>query len=1041
MNFSFAYDSNTIILQLVPERAGVLSRLLKRVKKANLNELSTVDRALTFALADLKAIGDEYLGALTIAGDTIQMSHDVAAALDAETASTLGLPPVVDLIFRTDVEGAIGTPSFRLHHEWIKNGRRQIPQRTGAILKTADGDRRLPTWLLSAVEVAENFRAGRDEASHWEALAKFRQALDPGVSIDAGSQAARVSMTDFLQGLEVRLADRFSIAPKEGPGGLDFDIVPFSGQKLDSMTAGEDVVEEAQGELSGNALNRFQQRVRTQGALSAYRVGEGNYLVIDRSAAPVLKVMEEMLRASPEERDAFVRNPRPRITQAVEQSLRAAGKLENLSAAGEEEAIEAVAGPILVETREYSERVTGIVVYTKPELDLMTGSGTTWLPEYFTAPIVDALKGMNAAQIGDVCIAVEHAINTGEPHVPVAGETLPANEGSLRILKHQHEVRLQQEIAEGLRGDAAAGGDGDVTTGPIIVDTKDNFEDLQWKPGRGPRVRKIPNEQPSGIQTPLKEHQVQSLSWQIEAWSAGLPGVLNADEQGLGKTLQTIAFLKWLKQHMAEADAENRGPVLVVAPTSLLENWEAEVARHLDEPGLGHLIRLYGTALSGCKRTGARGVDTRTGEEHLDFDLLHEALKEGRGHRFWMLTTYTTLTNYQHSLAKIPFSAVVFDEIQAVKNPSSLRAFAARAIKADFRIGLTGTPIENSTIDLWAIMDQLCPGSLDTLHSFRTRFGSPDQSNMDQLHQLVFHGQNGMPPLAIRRMKETVARDLPQKTRRLHPRKMPDHQARTYEDARLKLAEGTRGAALKMLHHIRSVSVHPSLDAQEIDASFISASGRLSATFDILNRIKSRNERALVFIEHRKMQYRFIELARQEFGLDRIDLINGDTPIQKRQAIVDRFQTHLKEDRGFDLLVLGPKAAGTGLTLTAATHVIHLSRWWNPAVEEQCNDRIHRLGQTRDVTIHVPMAIHAGYRDHSFDCLLHSLMARKRRLASSALWPMGDTAEDTAELQRMIAEEQTSSAGNPVTAAMEAMFARDQIPMPKFDSDGSLIFS
>src|SRR5690606_33217734 len=106
-----------------------------------------------------------------------------------------------------------------------------------------------------------------------------------------------------------------------------------------------------------------------------------------------------------------------------------------------------------------------------------------------------------------------------------------------------------------------------------------------------------PNEQPSGIRTPLKEHQVESLSWQIDAWSAGLPGVLNADEQGLGKTLQTIAFLKWLKQHMAEADAENRGPVLVVAPTSLLENWEAEVVRHLDEPVLGHLIRLYGTSL------------------------------------------------------------------------------------------------------------------------------------------------------------------------------------------------------------------------------------------------------------------------------------------------------------------------------------------------------------------------------------------------------------------------------------------------------------
>lgn len=145
-----------------------------------------------------------------------------------------------------------------------------------------------------------------------------------------------------------------------------------------------------------------------------------------------------------------------------------------------------------------------------------------------------------------------------------------------------------------------------------------------------------------------------------------------------------------------------------------------------------------------------------------------------------------------------------------------------------------------------------------------------------------------------------------------------------------------------MLHHIRSVSVHPSISDGREGADFIDASGRLAATFDILGGIAERRERALVFIEHRQMQHRFIELARGAFGLSRIDLINGDTPIPQRQAIVNRFQQHLHEDRGFDLLVLGPKAAGVGLTLTAATHVIHLSRWWNPAVEEQCNDRVHR---------------------------------------------------------------------------------------------------
>jgi hypothetical protein len=188
------------------------------------------------------------------------------------------------------------------------------------------------------------------------------------------------------------------------------------------------------------------------------------------------------------------------------------------------------------------------------------------------------------------------------------------------------------------------------------------------------------------------------------------------------------------------------------------------------------------------------------------------------------------------------------------------------------------------------------------------------------------------------------------------------------------------------------------------------------------------------------MQYRFIELARSELGLVRVDLINGDTPIPQRQAIVNRFQRHLSKDHGFDLLVLGPKAAGTGLTLTAATHVIHLSRWWNPAVEEQCNDRVHRIGQTRPVTVHVPMAIHEGYREQSFDCLLQSLMMRKRRLASSALWPMGDVADDAAVLQRGMASERLQADADPLGKAMTAMFARDELGIPSQEPDGSYLF-
>lgn len=311
---------------------------------------------------------------------------------------------------------------------------------------------------------------------------------------------------------------------------------------------------------------------------------------------------------------------------------------------------------------------------------------------------------------------------------------------------------------------------------------------------------------------------------------------------------------------------------------------------------------------------------------------------------------------------------------------------------------------------------------------------------MRELYSLMFESQEGLPPVALRRLKDEVARELPEKSRRLHPRLMPEPQAAAYETARAKLAAGTRGGALKMLHHIRSVSVHPDASSPAEDETYISMSARLLAAMDILRGVRDRRERALVFIEHVKMQHRFIELVKREFGLARVDLINGSTPIPHRQEIVNRFQRHLDRDEGFDLLVLGPKAAGTGLTLTAATHVIHLSRWWNPAVEEQCNDRVHRIGQTRPVTVHVPMAIHSGYQHNSFDCLLHSLMARKRRLASSALWPMGDTGEDSNRLQQMLSDGGATQVDDPVSAAMAIMFKRDDTPMGPRNPDGSISY-
>jgi len=882
--------------------------------------------------------------------------------------------------------------------------------------------------MLKAIEVADSARPGSDDAADWESLARFRQALEPGLQMSRGESAARMSMTDFLSGLEVRLADAFSLSPNAE--ATDFEVVPFSREHLqtgDENREGE--IDEAQGELGGQELREFQRRLRDRGALAAYRIKPGSYLIVDRGAMPALRVMAEKQRSPREERQEFISNPRPAITAAVEAELERRGLLEGLDAAGIEGSVETLAGPLLVETAQFSGRVVGLKIFEKEPPPPGTTGGGTWMPEDFGRKLTEYLGDRSKAELGQLRTDVAEAIANGQYSVVREGIDIPARPETLRTI----DAKLASD-------DALVDTPHEVPSdsdGPVVLDSKSNLRELEWFAELKPR-RAVSRILPSLVRTPLKPHQTESFDWQVAAWEAGLPGVLNADEQGLGKTLQTIAFLTWLQANMV--DANQRKPLLVVAPTSLLINWEQEVERHLTDPGLGHVIRLYGSGTASRKRFGQSGMDIDNGDAKLDLSFLHEAVAEGRAHRFWVLTTYTTLTNYQHSLATIPFAAAVYDEIQTLKNNRSMRSAAARGVKADFTIGLTGTPIENSVLDIWSIMDQVAPGRLDTETSFLDRYRSPDAINMADLHGRIFKAQKDVPPTGIRRLKSQVAKDLPSKSRRLYPRAMPKGQELAYEDARLKLAQGGRGAALKMLHHIRAVSVHPDIEGSQADGDFIGASARLIACFDLIRRIRDAGERALVFIEHRRMQYRFIELAKAEFGLRGIDLINGDTPIKSRQAIVDRFQAHGTQP-GFDMLVLGPKAAGTGLTLTAATHVIHLSRWWNPAVEEQCNDRVHRIGQTRPVTVHLPMAIHSGFRENSFDCLLNSLMQRKRSLADSALWPMGDTESDSDQLQKLVSEgiDQSLNGGDAVRLAIEAMFLRESRGIPSWEHDGSVV--
>jgi SNF2 family DNA or RNA helicase len=489
---------------------------------------------------------------------------------------------------------------------------------------------------------------------------------------------------------------------------------------------------------------------------------------------------------------------------------------------------------------------------------------------------------------------------------------------------------------------------------------------------------------PSSIRSTLKPHQCEGLDWLQKAWSFGNPGVLLADDMGLGKTLQGLAFMAWLREGMASGKIPRR-PILIVAPTGLLANWLKEHDLHLRAPGLGICLEAYGAGLKPLKRQDVSG---RAG---LDTSRLQSA--------DWVLTTYETLRDYIADFAAVRFAALMFDEAQKIKNPGVRMTDAAKSAQADFIIALTGTPVENQLADLWCITDTVHPAVLGDLKSFsKTYEDASDTGQTAQLRASLDSWRGSRPPLMLRRMKRDKLPDLPEEREYLRPSAMPAPQLAAYSAA-ITEARGADEpeAMLKVLQALRRISLHPSVDMEGNDTAFIAASARLTKAFEALDQIARSGERALIFLEERAMQARLVGILQRRYTLPQPPmLITGEVAGSKRQERVDAFQS---ASDGFDVMILSPKAGGVGLTLTRANHVIHLSRWWNPAVEDQCTGRAMRIGQTRPVSIHIPQATLPDGR-RSFDENLDALLARKRQLSRDALMPSERPAEDTQELFR-----------------------------------------
>ncbi|MFD7840685.1 DEAD/DEAH box helicase [Streptomyces sp. NPDC059761] len=452
-----------------------------------------------------------------------------------------------------------------------------------------------------------------------------------------------------------------------------------------------------------------------------------------------------------------------------------------------------------------------------------------------------------------------------------------------------------------------------------------------------------PLPQPVGLKATLRDYQARGLAWLDLMTSLGLGGCL-ADDMGLGKTVTLIAL------HLHRDRPE---PTLVVCPASLLGNWQREIEKFA--PGVA-VRRFHG---------GSRSLDGLAGG--------------------FVLTTYGTMRASATRLAEQPWGMVVADEAQHVKNPHSATAKALRTIPAPARVALTGTPVENNLSELWALLDWTTPGLLGPLTAFRARHARPVE------HQQEEDGGNEaavarlaalVRPFLLRRKKSDpgIAPELPPKTETDHPVSLTREQASLYQAAVeeamavIGASEGIerRGMIMKLLASLKQICNHPAQYLKEDPPRIPHRSGKLALLDELLDTILAEDGSVLVFTQYVTMA-RIIERHLAARGISH-QLLHGGTPVARREELVDRFQSG-----EVPVFLLSLKAAGTGLNLTRAGHVIHFDRWWNPAVEEQATDRAYRIGQTQPVQVHRIIA------EGTVEDRIAEMLEAKRALADAVL--------------------------------------------------------
>lgn len=922
--------------------------------------------------------------------DGFLLPHGQAVELDPEISGILELPECFPYGITLRSHGSLGSPSFRYDLEYRRPdgtpfyGIRVLGSYVELSRETCYRFSRDQFELVNLVEESNRESQqikNRGELSQYNTLQLAR--------IKERAEKIHATLDRFMERQKIVTADKLSVRLEKNPDG-SFSVLPVLLRK------------------DGDSYTRMEADSLEQGFRSnPYNTGkiygpDKTQYVFTPEQEEGIRQMRRCQRLSPEAARQVAEHPREIFgSDAFDFDLGV-----------------------------YGDRVVSIGEFLAPDLPFSLSSGRNWLPpEGAGMKAADnreksgdhyASLALDEKDYPELFLKVSDALDRGETRIVVGDQEVELTPGFLDYVDQLKAKAGEKQEKQNQEPEAAGEKKKEAS-----FQIQENFLSQEYRSRKEAREKRLGSNRlgdylGQGLKPGIRPmpHQQVGMEQLAACWEHGCHGVLLADDMGLGKTLQAFGFLAALKKAYGNSDMAS---VLIVAPVSLLQNWMEEYRKFVAEGLFDGIVPMYGSEL---KKHWARNPDGsrcyfRPPDPNLkevsmlDFQDREQQIDYSRNHL--ILTTYETLRELQLSFGRVAWSVMILDEAQKIKNPATRTSVAARAMNCDFGLALTGTPVENSWTDLWTIMDFVEPGKLESLKDFNSHYQHQLQNVENKgelLKELGDQLRKNLDPCFIRRLKEDVNLGLPAKEILRFKDPMPEEQRKLYGEVVREAREGQGEKSITMLQAIarlRDISLCPSLGAGGNvkkytlgdPEHFFGSSARLMRTRKILDEVREKGEKALIFVESRKIQLLLRTFMEQIYKIQVQPPINGTTQAMARQKMVDQFN----RAPGFQVLLLSPEAAGVGLNITGANHVIHLSRCWNPAKEDQATDRAYRIGQKKAVTVYLPMAVDTDFpEDASFDLNLDALLQYKRDLSRSALYPTEASEENAVAMLKRIEE-------------------------------------